>query len=198
MSTELYDEKFYKRRTTYQKRAPLMCNGIIELFKPISVIDCGCALGDLVAEFLHQGIKSEGIEGSSSVIPFIQCPKENMYIYDLSKALPTLSKYSVVTCFEVAEHIEPQFVEVFIDNLCGLANTIVMSVCDYGSTTKVHPNVQPRSYWIEKFEKRFFYQSPVKEAALKISWDPIKKYPAVQEAYRNLIVFERETFQEKV
>ena len=191
MSTELYDEKFYKRRTTYQKRAPLMCNGIIELFKPISVIDCGCALGDLVAEFLHQGIKSEGIEGSSSVIPFIQCPKENMYIYDLSKALPTLGKYSVVTCFEVLEHLNPEHQDIIVDNLCGLSDTLVLSICYYGPTTPIHPNIKPKEHWINAFTKRGYTHQPEKEVQLLNSWEPIKNYPAVKECFKGLLIMEK-------
>ena len=191
MSIELYDDAFFKKRTTYRKRAPLMIKGIIELCHPLSFVDCGAALGDLVQEAINQNIDGWGIEGNPACFPYIQCPKDKMMILNLAEPIQLDRKFDVLTTLEVAEHIEEQFVDTFIQNICKLSDVLVISICDYGPTTKIHPTVKSHSWWIPKFNTLGFERHPEDEVLLKQKWDAIKTWPAVKEAYRNLIVLKR-------
>ena len=191
MSINLYDDAFFKKRSSYSKRAPVMMRGIIEIYHPTSYVDCGAALGDLVNEALTQQIDAYGIEGSEACFPYLQCPREHMLILDLSVPIIIPRKYDVLTCFEVAEHIEEQSVDIFIANICQMSNNLVISICDYGPTTKIHPTVKPHSWWLKKFNVYQFVRCVDKESILKQYWEPIKQRPAVKEEYRNLVILEK-------
>lgn len=192
MSVELYDDIFFKKRVSYNKRAPVLIKGIIEMYHPLSYIDCGAALGDLVNEALTQNIDAYGLEGTEACFPYLQCPKERMLIRDLTKTISFDRQFDVLTCFEVAEHIEETYVDVFIENICRLSNVLVISICDYGPTTKIHPTVKPHEWWMPKFDKLQYKRCQADETELKQKWDCIKQRPAVKEAYRNLIVLKHE------
>jgi len=191
MSVDLYADAFYKKRIPYAKRAPIICQSIIEIWHAKSAIDAGCALGDLVGEFLNRQVEAIGIEGNPACLPYIQCPPECLKILDLSKPIDLGRRFDVAISLEVAEHIEEQYADIYVDNMCGFSNVLVMSVCDYGGTTKIHCNVKPRSYWIERFKQRGYIQSISKEMLIKEKWAPIRERAAVKEAYRNLIIFEK-------
>lgn len=191
MSVDLYTDAFFKKRPSYARRAKVMLGSIVEMYSPSSYIDCGAALGDLVQEGLNLGMESYGIEGTTDCFPYLQCPQQNMLILDLGKFFYMDMFFDVLTCFEVAEHIEEEYVEMFIDNLCRLSNNLVISACNYGPTTKIHPTVKPYEWWIEKFGRRGFVQDLDAEVKLKELWDSIRGWPAVKEAYRNLIIFKR-------
>jgi hypothetical protein len=57
-------------------------------------------------------------------------------------------------CFEVAEHIHPDYVETFLDSLVRHSDTIAMSAAPPGQGGEGHFNEQPRSYWIAKLAVR--------------------------------------------
>lgn len=191
MSVDLYDRTFFGKRISYKRRAPFIIKSIVEMYNPTTYIDCGCALGDLVQEALNMDIDAIGIEGNESCLEFIQCPTDRILICDLSKKITFSRSFDVLTSLEVAEHIEKEYVDIFIENLCALSNNLIISICDYGPTTKIHPTIQHHDIWLEKFLVYNFYRQTEKENILKSKWDNIKGWPAVKEAYRNLIILEK-------
>lgn len=57
--------------------------------------------------------------------------------------------------FEVAEHIEQDYADIFVDNmLSGDPRWVIMTAAPPGQGGCWHVNEQPKSYWIEKFERR--------------------------------------------
>jgi 2-polyprenyl-3-methyl-5-hydroxy-6-metoxy-1,4-benzoquinol methylase len=191
MSIELYGDEFFKKRVSYNKRSKILIESIVEMYHPSSYIDCGAALGDLVNEALNKQIDAYGVEGNELCFPYLQCPKEKMLIFDLSNPLLLDKKFDVLTCLEVAEHIEELFVDIFVENICKLSDILIISICDYGPTTKIHPTVKSHNWWIPKFQKHNFIRQLEDEIKLKMLWEPIKSRPAVKEAYRNLIIFKK-------
>jgi hypothetical protein len=168
-----------------------MCKGIIDIWHPKTLIDVGCSIGDLVKEYLDKGIDARGIEGNPACIKYLVCPTDRVIIHDLTKPMDTLPIVDVATCWEVCEHIEPEYIDIFINTLVLLSNTLVISICCYGPTTKLHPSVFPISFWLKRFEQRGFHRKPEKELLLREKWETIKGRGAVKEQYKNLIIFER-------
>ena len=64
-----------------------------------------------------------------------------MIIEDLSIPKEFVRRYDVLTSLEVAEHIEEQYVDTFVENICKLSDVLIISICDYGPTTKIHPTI---------------------------------------------------------
>lgn len=191
MAVEHYDDTFFKKRAAYISRVPLMCQSIIDIWTPKTSMDLGAAIGDIVNGFIERGVDCIGIEGSPSCLPYLKCPKDKILIHDLSKPLPPLPKVDLVTCFEVVEHIEPEFVDVLLDNLTQLSDTLVISICCYGPTTKIHPTIKPIEFWLEKFEQRGFVRRVEKETLLKEKWKPMEFKAGVKEPYKNLLIWEK-------
>ena len=161
-----YDNRFFSRRSQYHWRAPIVCMVINYIFRRVplkSVVDVGAATGDLVKGFADLGLSAWGIEGSAKCLPYVVCDTARFFIHDLRQSVASLTAIpyplDLVTCWEVAEHIDPEFADVFVDNLCLLAPRILMSACPPQTTTRKsgsvgHVNERPYEYWVEKFAAR--------------------------------------------
>ena len=143
---DTYRESFFKRRHKLNWRAPIFCDAVIKVFRPSSVVDVGCAIGDIVAGFRDRGISSMGIEGSSACLKYLAVDRSSVIIQDLRHSF-TEGRWDLVTCLEVAEHIEPEFAGVFVKNLVGLGDQILLSAAPPGQDGHGHVNCQDSRYW---------------------------------------------------
>lgn len=122
------------------------------------IVDAGCALGSW-----GYNLKEYGYIG----IDF-EVPVEKLVIYkdsyieadlrkDLSQVYTKDEKADLVLCCEVCEHLEEQYADQLIDNLCSLGDTILFSGAVPNQGGINHFNEQWQSYWAEKFEKRGYF-----------------------------------------
>jgi hypothetical protein len=80
--------------------------------------------------------------------------KESIILRDLTVPL-RLGRYELVICTEVAEHLEEEFAEIVVDNICENAKRyIFFTAARPGQGGHYHVNEQPHSYWMEKFSRR--------------------------------------------
>jgi len=205
---ETYSGRFFRTRHKLHWRAPHICGVIKDIFSPKSVIDVGCATGDLVKGFIDLGIDAYGIEGSKEVLPylvridtspdsrFVEGFNEltlNIFIKDLRKPIDmSPAKFGLVTCFEVAEHVEPEFADQFIDNITNLSDKILMSYAEPGQKGHSHVNCQPFEYWFIKFTvKGYFYDHMMVEAIQK-GLEPWRNKDGIKALFKHkLVYFER-------
>jgi len=189
---ELYKESFFSRRNRLLWRVPFVCDALVEVFKPSTFIDVGCGIGDFVKGMLDRSVEAYGLEGSVNCLKFLQVPDDRIFILDLRA--PVFSRvdnrFSLLSCFEVAEHIEPEFADVFVDNLCGLSSSIVMSFAPPGQEGHGHFNCQEGSYWIEKMEKRNRVLNTDAISRIKRLWEPVKNRREMRSYYNHLLCFE--------
>lgn len=57
-----FDRQYMKARTRLSWRAPFIVNSIISVIKPTTIVDFGCATGDLVKSFLDFGCDAYGVD----------------------------------------------------------------------------------------------------------------------------------------
>ena len=195
---ETYSGRFFRTRHKLSWRAPHMCGVINDIFHLKSVIDVGCAIGDLVEGFKDLGIESWGIEGSKEVISYlIEEVKNKVIIRDLREPLRLRvymrREFDLAVCFEVAEHIEEKFADQFMDNITGLSDKILMSFAEPGQEGHSHVNCQPFSYWDNKFfRKGYYYKSKMVEAVQK-GLEPWRKKDGIKALFKHqLAYFEKE------
>lgn len=195
----IYKDGFFRKRYKLHWRAPHVCGAIKEVFNPLTVIDVGCATGDLVAEFNNMGILAMGLEGAEAVLPHLVVSKSIVVVWDLRKYL-SLSifnpldwahAFGLVTCFEVAEHIEPEYADIFVTNLTILSNKILLSAAPPGQGGHYHVNCQLPEYWDKKFGKYGYIRKQEIADKVKELLEPWKNKPGIKAFYYNMLYYEK-------
>jgi len=189
---EIYKPGFFKRRDSLSWRAPIICEPVIEILRPGSVIDVGCAIGDLVEYFLEKELDAYGLEGTENIIPWLKISQWRLYFKDLRTEIDLEKKFDLVTCFEVFEHIEPEYADILLANLTRMSDRLLISAAPPGQGGHYHVNCQPIIYWIEKFAKLGYRPDMCIVADIRERLAPWKHKPGVKAIYQNLAYFERQ------
>lgn len=154
----VYPQRFFKKRSSLSWRAPIVCKALIDtfkLYKGAKVLDLGCGIADYVHHFNQNGIWAKGIEGSCNVLPYLV--DKNVDIHDLRLSLKkeiTPSFYTLAYSLEVAEHIEKQYADTYLDNLCWASNTVLITAAPPGQEGHGHVNCQFKQWWSDKMNER--------------------------------------------
>ena len=164
---------------------------IVEKLNPKYVLDVGCGTGQWLDEYRKYNIKTKGIEGSSNAWHIMSDEtKEVVLKRDLRDKIEE-EDYNIdfVQSFEVAEHIEEEYADVFIHNLIKDDPDIVLLTAapagQEGGGVQ-HVNCKEREYWMIKMKDKdyLFNQDLVNEIK---SWDTPEDCPLWW--YSNLMVF---------
>ena len=191
---EVYDDRYFKWHYDVTRNYAInTMNWFIENYKPNSIIDYGCGIGAYLESGLKNNItKLKGFDiGGEKLVPYIDSSiKEYIEFVDCTIAIPT-DKYDCVISLETGEHVEPEGSDVFIDNITNSLSDnglVLFSAAPPGQGGSGHINCQPKSFWMEKFEKRGVHEN--KELTDKIvkNWN---KLGAPEYICSNLIVLER-------
>ncbi|MBX9782824.1 MAG: class I SAM-dependent methyltransferase [Chitinophagaceae bacterium] len=161
-------ERFYivlrKDSTFTSKKDLFMCSlfpeKVLDIVttevKPLSVLDVGCGIGLSLQYYLSKGIDAVGIENSNIAISQSGV-KEKIVKYNLNKELNLNRIFDLVWCFEVIEHIHPDYETAFLKTLTNHSSNILISAAKPGQGGHGHFNEQLPGYWISKF-KQLGYQ----------------------------------------
>lgn len=147
-----YDEAFYEQNLAEGLlHAEWFVPLLTKIFRPESVLDLGCGRGHFVSALRTWGVNAWGIEGAQAAIvsPYISA-------HDLRKpiALLHLDRFDLALSIEVAEHIEKEYADVFVDTLVTASDHVVMTAAPPGQGGTMHVNEQPPIYWLQKFTER--------------------------------------------
>lgn len=187
---EIYTYRFFRTRKSLIWRAPIVCDAISKILEPKTVVDVGCGIGDYVDYWNNNlNIKAWGIEGSEAVKQYLVSDK--VLISDMRQEKIVRLHSDLAVCLEVAEHIEAEFVQNFIENLTSISDRILISAAPPGQGGHYHVNCQPRTYWMDWF-MLFGYEyvgSVVRQ--IQTEWEPWKKKKEMSAYYSNLLYFER-------
>ena len=118
--------------------------------KPGTLLDVGCGTGVSLKYLLDNGIDATGVENSA--IAIAKSPaKDHIIRHNLSNELNLNKKFDLVWCFEVIEHIHPDFEKNLLQTLVNHSNYIVLSAARPGQGGHGHFNEKEPAYWIQKF-----------------------------------------------
>ncbi len=189
----IYKGGFFKNRHKLSWRCAPVCMSLINTFnldKYSTVIDLGCAIGDYVNWFTDNGIIAWGVEGSKVALDFAKTSL--MQIHDLRTPLPgDVSKYGYTLAYslEVAEHIEPEYAGIYLDNLCRLAPTVLMTAAGPDQGGHGHVNCQEKDYWVDLMTQRHYYRDLETEIIWKKELKPFDHRKEVNCYINNAMVF---------
>ena len=146
-----YGTRFFDSiRDGSQRSAAAVVPLLMERYKPETVVDVGCGEGLWGKAFEDCGCEVLGLEGEGA--PIIPSQK-----IDLIDTLPEFQNdFGLAICLEVAEHLPPERAETFINELCGLSDTIVFSAAVPGQGGTGHLNEQWPAYWVDLFAANGF------------------------------------------
>lgn len=193
----IYKESFFCRRYKLHWRAEHVCKAIMYTISPISVIDVGCATGDLVLGFGEYNIFSKGLEGAKTVSKYLVIPESDVAFRDLrvpmysAPFLPIPLKYDLAMCLEVVEHIEIEFADILVENLCVMGDKILLSAAPPGQGGHHHVNCQHPEYWDKKFLRGNYKRNQEVAEKVKYYLLPWKHKPGIKAFYQNMLYYEK-------
>jgi len=190
---DIYKDSFFRVRYKLLWRVPIVCEAIVNEFRPSSVIDVGCAIGEYVMGFKGLDVSfAYGIEGSERCLPHIVAARKYIHIKDLRKDFDLGQSFDLAMSFEVAEHIEPEYANVYLNNLTRLSNRILLTAAPPGQKGHYHVNCQHKQYWIDKFDKLGYDNIQGRAENIKEAWTPWLHRKEIKGGYyNNLLYFER-------
>jgi SAM-dependent methyltransferase len=156
--TLVYSSQYYRRLNEGSIRSaraivPLM----IELVQPKRVVDVGCGTGAWLAEFQRRGVNDVlGIDGPHISADQLEIDSRNFLAADLTQPLRLSSQFDLALSLEVAEHLQPENAERFVDALTRLAPVVLFSAAIPFQGGQHHLNEQWPTYWAQLFDKRDF------------------------------------------
>ncbi len=192
-----YKESWFARRHKGAWRAPYVVEAVLNtLGKFTTVVDAGCGCGDLVQEFRRVGVDAWGIEGTPNAIPHALCGAEHLLIADLRQSIASPRRADLVMCVEVAEHIDEECADTFLDNLCAMGDLILLTAAPVGQGGHSHVNCQPYLYWIQKMADRG-YEYDMRRGTLFKAWlSPHRKKGEIKVFFWNAMLFIKEGLED--
>lgn len=129
---------------------------LVARYAPKRVLDVGCAKGMLVEHLRDLGVDAYGIDTSEFALSEVR-DDVKPYCRFASALEPFDGKFDLITCIEVAEHLDESQAEALIANLCAHADDIVFSSTPADFAEETHFNVQQRDYWVTLFARNGFF-----------------------------------------
>lgn len=144
-----HDEEVYNTRA-----AEIVIPLVLKHVKALSVLDIGCGIGTWLKVFNEQGIDNYyGIEGHYIDKSKMLIPQNNYLLHDLNTPLSLNKQYDLVISLEVAEHLEANAADTFVETLINHGKIILFSAAIPNQGGQNHINEQWPNYWQVKFKK---------------------------------------------
>lgn len=154
---DTYGAEFYQAQVEGSLRsAQVVVPQILSLLPSTeSVIDIGCGTGAWLSVFLTHGVETVyGIDGGSVPPEHFLIDPNDFLSHLLTTPVELSKKYDLVTSLEVAEHLEEENAEGFIQFLCDASDVAVFGAAIPGQGGHNHVNERWPSYWQALFQKK--------------------------------------------
>ena len=130
---------------------------IMRLVQPKSVLDVGCGTGTWLKVFEENGVTDYiGVDGNHVDQTILRIQQEHFVAHNLQHPLRLNRKFDLVVSLEVAEHLEEQFSDQFVESLIAHGEIILFSAAIPFQGGQNHLNEQWPEYWQEKFGRHGF------------------------------------------
>lgn len=160
---------------------------------PGSVVDWGCGQGAWLRAFQEEGLDVTGYDGS-----YVDRSKlliNDFHEIDLNQTASSAvysfrdisDKYDLAISLEVAEHLEGENADAFVELVASSSDVVLFSAAIPGQGGVGHVNEQWPSYWVEKFQSHGFKY--VSDFIRKKTWNNMDVEPWYKQ---NVLLLSRE------
>jgi len=151
-----YDDAFFSYTTAGALTSARIIIPVLKdlLPKITSAVDFGCAQGAWLNIWKENGTTDLlGIDGNYVNPDSLTIEKSSFKAANLSSQIDLGRKFDLAYSFEVADHIDAKYADIFINNLIRHADFILFSASPPGQGGEHHINEQPYDYWRQIFAK---------------------------------------------
>lgn len=153
-----YGQRFYRCQQSGSRRsAEIVVPLLMDIVRPVSVIDVGCGVGTWLSVFRDLGVEDvQGVDGNWVQRDMLKIPPERFLPHDLTQPLKHSRTFDLVVSLEVAGHLPRSYAEVFVDSLSALGPAVFFSAGIPCQAGQHHMNLQWPEYWAKLFGKKDF------------------------------------------
>jgi methyltransferase family protein len=152
-SSAFFDEMIPESLSSAKIIVPL----VIDLVRPTSVVDVGCATGAWLSVFQEHEVKSiMGLDGTYINTKDLLIPPDSYQSTDLARPFRLEKQYDLALSLEVAEHLPSSSARGLVHSLCQLAPVVLFSAAIPGQGGQHHVNEQWPDYWRQLFAAENF------------------------------------------
>jgi len=173
----MFDANYYRKRQYLIWRAPIICFYIKQIFNPISVMDFGCSIGDLVHGFNNIGIPSIGFDSSEEVIRWAM-PETPIFIKNITQPLDITFQFDLSLCIEVLRFVPDDKLPGLLHNIYCHSKRVVIG---YGGDRK--------DYIVKTMLDFGFVELKSQIDILRTHLEPWKSKPAIKALYHGGMYF---------
>ncbi len=152
----VYADRYYDYIDSGSSRsASVIIKNLLGYLAIDSVLDVGCGRGAWLGEWTRAGVTdAHGVDGDYVEATKLPFNSENFTPHNLENSFDLGRTFALVQSLEVAEHVDAEYAETFVDNLARHGDLILFSAATPGQGGEHHVNEQPLQYWRDKFEAR--------------------------------------------
>ena len=154
-SGHIYENAFFHYvNTTSLRSAAYFLQNVRLPFAVQSVLDIGCGRGAWLLQWqkLHQ-VEILGMDGDYVSTDSLLIDPACFQAQDLRLPFTLGRQFDLVQCLEVAEHINQDYADTLVKNICEHGKTVLFSAAQPGQGGEHHVNEQTINYWVEKFSR---------------------------------------------
>jgi hypothetical protein len=152
-----YTSEYYSNReAAADASARRVARIVMDLVRPASVVDLGCATGTWLRAFIDLGVeRARGVDGPFVNREDLLFDPELFTVHDLGEPIE-LERHDLAISLEVAEHLPAGRADGFVADLVRAAPSVLFSAAIPGQGGARHVNEQWPEYWVERFAARGF------------------------------------------
>lgn len=177
-----YGRRHFKRREALRGDYRRLARSLLRHLEFEAALDVGCGNAFLLETFRAAGLEVAGVEASSAIRSVLDSGlSAAVRIGDFREARAVLRAdgsrtWDLVSCVEVAEHIEPCRSEELVETLASAASCwIYFTAAPPGQTGHGHINCRPHDEWLAWFGEHGWIVSPRETEAVRRDLDRLRR-----------------------
>jgi ubiquinone/menaquinone biosynthesis C-methylase UbiE len=152
----LYNHKYFISSRKFQREETRLNElvNIIKSYKPESVLDVGCGIGNLVLKLREEGIPAFGIDSAEALDFFWN---EDYFSFAEATKLPFKDKmFDIVVSTDFFEHIPEEDIDTVKSEMLRVGKKVLSRVAYEDNITKrqslYHVTNKPKEWWVIKLK----------------------------------------------